>query len=99
MSNLTNFTEMNQGRKNATKVIKDIFDERKKSTIPHQDFLDLLLEEVRKEEKILNEAIAVDLVFLLLFATHETTSSAMTLLIKFISDRPEVLAELVVCVT
>ena len=65
MSNLTNFTEMNQGRKNATKVIKDIFDERKKSTIPHQDFLDLLLEEVRKEKKILNEAIAVDLVFLL----------------------------------
>ncbi|KAK4578389.1 hypothetical protein RGQ29_028487 [Quercus rubra] len=84
-----------QGRKNATKVIKDIFDERKKSTIPHQDFLDLLLEEVRKEEKILNEAIAVDLVFLLLFAAHETTSSAMTLLIKFISDHPEVLAELV----
>ena len=90
---------MNQGRKNATAVIKDIFEERKKSTTPHQDFLDLLLEEVRKEEKFLNEAIAVDLVFMLLFATHETTSSAMTLLTKFISDHPAVLAELVVCVT
>ncbi|KAF3952299.1 hypothetical protein CMV_022133 [Castanea mollissima] len=84
-----------QGRKNATKVIKDILEERKKSTTPHQDFLNLILEEVRKEDKILNEAIAVDLIFLLLFATHETTSSAMTLLIKFISDHPEVLAELV----
>ena len=39
---------MNQGRKNATAVIKDIFEERKKSTTPHQDFLDLLQFYLRK---------------------------------------------------
>ena len=89
---------MSQGRKNAVKVIEDIFEERKKSTTPHHDFLDRLIEEVKREDTILNEANAVNLVFALLFATYETTSKALTLAIKFISDHPQVQAELVVCV-
>ncbi|KAL6322222.1 hypothetical protein AAG906_005175 [Vitis piasezkii] len=39
------------------------------------DFLDFLLEEAKSKDTILNEAIIVDLVFLLLFASYETTSS------------------------
>ncbi|GMY20609.1 cytochrome P450 87A3-like isoform X1 [Fagus crenata] len=84
-----------QGRKNAMKVIEEIFEERKKSTTPHHDFLDHFIEEVKREGAIMNEEIAVNLVFLLLFASYETTSEATTLAIKFISDHPQVQAELV----
>ena len=89
---------MSHGRKNAIKVIEEIFEEGKKSTTPHHDFLDLFIEEVKREGAIMNEAIAVNLVFVLLFASYETTSEATTLAIKFISDHPQVQAELVVCV-
>ena len=86
-----------QGRKNAIKVIKDVFEERKSSNKIYGDFLDHLLEEVKKKDTILSEEIAIDLVFGLLFAAYETTSEAITLAIKFISDHPQVLAQLTVC--
>lgn len=62
------------------------------------DFLNHLVEEVESEKSIINEAFAIDMVMVLLFATHETTSTALTLLPKFISDHPDVLAELTVCI-
>ncbi|KAK2995972.1 hypothetical protein RJ640_026011 [Escallonia rubra] len=83
-----------QGRKNATKVIKDAFSERRSSKEIHNDFMNYLLEEVNKEETFLTEGVAVDLVFVLLFATYETTSAGITLLTKFLSDNPAVLREL-----
>ncbi|XP_022757215.1 cytochrome P450 87A3-like [Durio zibethinus] len=83
-----------RGRKNACKVIKDIFEKRKASKFPHNDFLDHLLNEVESQDSYLNEQMAIELVFALLFATYETTSAAITLAIKFISDHPKVLEEL-----
>ncbi|KAF5451524.1 hypothetical protein F2P56_026628 [Juglans regia] len=83
-----------QGRKNATKIITDIYNDRKASKIHRGDFLDHLLEEVESEKSILNESSAIDLVLVLLFAYHETTSTTLTLAPKFISDHPDVLAEL-----
>ncbi|PON85219.1 Cytochrome P450, E-class, group I [Trema orientale] len=83
-----------QGRKTAINVIKAKFKERRASNKKYGDFLDHLLEEVEKEDTFLSEDIAIDLVFVLLFATYETTSTAITLAVKFISDHPEVLAEL-----
>ncbi|XP_062107295.1 cytochrome P450 87A3-like isoform X2 [Humulus lupulus] len=85
-----------QGRKNALKMIKEKFDERKASNKKYGDYLDHLLEEVKKEDTILTEEIAVNLVFGLLFATYETTSTALTLAVKFISDHPRVQAELAI---
>ncbi len=67
--------------------------------MPHNDFLDHLLEEMNKEKTILNEAIIVDMILVLLFATYESASTAMTLIVKFISDHPKVLAELTVCIS
>ncbi|PON58006.1 Cytochrome P [Parasponia andersonii] len=84
------------GRKTAIKVIKAKFNERRASNKKYGYFLDHLLEEVEKEDTFLSEDIAIDLAFVLLFATYETTSTAITLAVKFISDHPEVLAELVV---
>ena len=89
---------LKQGWKKAIKVIRDIFEERKVSNANHGDYLDHLLEELKKEKPILNEAMAINFVFLLLFAAYESTSSAITLAVKFISDNPEVLAELTVCI-
>jgi cytochrome P450 len=80
------------------KIIKDIIEERKasKTSQSQGDFLDHLLVEVEREESILHEATAIDLVVGLLFAAHETTPSLMTLGTMFISDHPHVLAELTV---
>ncbi|KAJ4727012.1 Cytochrome P450 [Melia azedarach] len=83
-----------QGRKNALKVIKDIYQERKASKIPGNDFLDRILEEVEKENAVLKDSVAVDLVFMLLFAAFETISQSITLITKYINDHPDVLAEL-----
>ena len=78
------------------KEIKDIIKERKASKASHGDFLDHLLEEVEREESTLDEALAIDMVVVLLFAAHETTPLLITLGTMFISDHPQVLAELTV---
>ena len=78
-------------------MIKDTFEKRKASKTPYNDFLDDLLKEVESEDTLLNEKIAIELVFILLFASYETTSAATTLAIKFIADHPDVLEELTVC--
>ncbi|XP_021281077.1 cytochrome P450 87A3-like [Herrania umbratica] len=83
-----------QGRKKAYKVIKDIFEKRKASKGHHNDFLEYLLNEVEREDTFLTEQIAKDLVFVLLFASHETISAATTLAVKFIADHHQVLEEL-----
>ncbi|OVA14150.1 Cytochrome P450 [Macleaya cordata] len=84
-----------QGRKKAMKMLKDMLQERR--TTPkrnHGDFFDYVLEELKKEGTVLTEAIALDLMFVLLFASFETTSLAITLAIKFLTDHPAVLKEL-----
>ncbi|MCD7454107.1 hypothetical protein HAX54_023469 [Datura stramonium] len=86
-----------QGRKSGVKMIKDICNRRKSSNKEkrnEQDFLDYILDEMDKEEAFLSEAIAVDLIFLLLFAAYETTSSSITLLFKYITQHPQVLRQL-----
>ncbi|KAB2054153.1 hypothetical protein ERO13_A12G225500v2 [Gossypium hirsutum] len=81
-----------QGRKNAMKMLKDLLNERRSMPRKHQsDFFDFVLEELQKEGTILTEAIALDLMFVLLFASFETTSLALTLAVKFLSDNPSVL--------
>lgn len=61
-----------------------------------RDFFDYVLEELQKEGTVLTEAIALDLMFVLLFASFETTSLALTLAVKFLSDHPLVLRQLTV---
>ncbi|KAK8520907.1 hypothetical protein V6N13_077039 [Hibiscus sabdariffa] len=84
-----------QGRKNAMKMLKDLLNERRSMPRKQQsDFFDFVLEELQKEGTILTEAIALDLMFVLLFASFETTSLALTLAVKFLSDNPSVLNKL-----
>ncbi|XP_030475239.2 cytochrome P450 87A3 [Syzygium oleosum] len=84
-----------QGRKKAMRMLKNLLQERR--TMPKKqqnDFFDYVLEELRKEGTILTEAIALDLMFVLLFASFETTSLALTLAMKFLLDNPMALKRL-----
>ncbi|CAK9179614.1 unnamed protein product [Ilex paraguariensis] len=84
-----------QGRQKAMKMLKNMLQERRLKPRKHRsDFFDHVLEELQKEDTILTEAIALDLMFVLLFASFETTSLALTLAIKFLVEHPLVLKEL-----
>ncbi|KAJ8633643.1 hypothetical protein MRB53_026979 [Persea americana] len=86
-----------QGRKKAMKMLKNMLQERLASPEKqYRDFFDYVVEELKKEKPILTEPIALDLMFVLLFASFETTSLAITLAIKFLTDHPSVLVKLTV---
>lgn len=79
------------------RMLKNLLQERRAKPKKHRsDFFDYVLEELQKERTILTEAIALDLMFVLLFASFETTSLALTLAVKFLSDHPLVLNRLMV---
>jgi len=79
------------------KMLRNMLQERRENPRKNpSDFFDYVIEEIQKEGTILTEEIALDLMFVLLFASFETTSLALTLAIKFLSDDPEVLKRLTV---
>nr|WIW39417.1 CYP87A3 [Digitalis lanata] len=84
-----------QGRNNAIKMLKAMLHERREKPRETQtDFFDYVLEEFQKEDTIITETLALDLMFVLLFASHETASIALTLAMKFLVDHPLVLEKL-----
>nr|AAP50989.1 putative cytochrome P450 [Oryza sativa Japonica Group] len=86
-----------QGRKNVMRMLRELLDERKKKTA-HQlesiDFFDALIDELKQEKPAVSENVALDLLFLLLFASFETTSSGITAILRFLTDNPMALEEL-----
>ncbi|KAJ1277111.1 hypothetical protein BS78_05G269300 [Paspalum vaginatum] len=91
----TAFYRCVQGRKNLMKVLKQFIDGRKNAKPrERKDFLDLVIDELRKEKPVLSEKVAFNLLFSLLFASFETTSSAITVILKFLTDNPKALQEL-----
>ncbi|XP_027774675.1 cytochrome P450 87A3-like isoform X1 [Solanum pennellii] len=84
-----------QGRKKIMKMLKRMLEERKSQPRKEQsDFFDYVSEELQSKDTILTEAIALDLMFVLLFVSFETTSWAITLAIKFLHQHPQALKEL-----
>ena len=80
------------------RMLKNMLQERRAKPREQQsDFFDYVLEELGREDTILTEAIALDLMFVLLFASFETTSLALAMATKFLLDYPLVLKELTVC--
>lgn len=76
-------------------MLKRMLQERRERPRKIQaDFFDYVLEELQREDTVLTEAIALDLMFVLLFASFETTSLALTLATKFLSEHPLVLEQL-----
>ncbi|WVZ59994.1 hypothetical protein U9M48_010071 [Paspalum notatum var. saurae] len=58
------------------------------------DFFDAVIDEMDKPGSEINEGIALDLLCLMLFASHETTSIGLTATLKFLTDNPKALQEL-----
>ncbi|XP_077246466.1 cytochrome P450 87A3-like [Tasmannia lanceolata] len=84
-----------KGRKAAMKTLEKMLQERRASpTRRHGDFFDYVLDELKKEGNLLTEEIALDLIFVLLFASYETTTLTLTLVVKFLTDNPKVLERL-----
>ncbi|KAL5207845.1 hypothetical protein ABZP36_032280 [Zizania latifolia] len=81
-----------EGRRNAMKVLKKAMRERMaKPARQCEDFFDVLIEELRRDKPVLTEAIALDLMFVLLFASFETTALALTLGVRLLAENPRVL--------
>lgn len=81
------------------RVLKELLEERRSSSDRRSgDFFDLLIDELQKDGSMLTEAIALDLIFGLLFASFETTSLALTMTIKYLTKHPQVLDKLTVCI-
>ncbi|KAK1374790.1 hypothetical protein POM88_030983 [Heracleum sosnowskyi] len=84
-----------QGRKKAMKMLKHMLEERRVTPNKLQrDFFDYVLEDLQRKDTVLTEPIALDLMFVLLFASFETTSLAITYAINILVDHPHVLEEL-----
>ncbi|KAL8146690.1 hypothetical protein AgCh_004432 [Apium graveolens] len=84
-----------QGRKKATKMLKQMLEERRvtPNKLPKY-FFDYVLEDLQRKDTVLTEAIALDLMFVLLFASFETTSLAITYAVKILMEHPHILKEL-----
>uniref|UniRef100_A0A0E0IV77 Cytochrome P450 n=1 Tax=Oryza nivara TaxID=4536 RepID=A0A0E0IV77_ORYNI len=78
-------------------MLKEILDERKNTEEHHEsvDFFDVIEEVKAENPDQMTENAALDLLFLLLFASFETTSSGITAMLIFLTDNPEALQELI----
>ncbi|WVZ49665.1 hypothetical protein U9M48_001002, partial [Paspalum notatum var. saurae] len=92
----TAFHRCMQGRKHVLKVLKQLLDGRRniEPRENNKDLLDLMVQELNKEEPLLNEKTVLNLLFVLLFGSFEATSSAITVALKFLTDNPKALQEL-----
>ncbi|KAL0309204.1 UNVERIFIED_CONTAM: cytochrome [Sesamum radiatum] len=92
----TAFHDALQGREKAMRMIRSGIDARRSSCCSNgdDDFLDVLMREIEDEETIMTQGIAEDMVFLLLFAAFETTSTAITLALHFLHQHLNVLQHL-----
>ncbi|XP_075518000.1 cytochrome P450 87A3-like isoform X1 [Primulina tabacum] len=91
----TAYNKCLQGRRKAMKMLKNMLQERKERPRKTQtDFFDYVLDELKREDTVLTEEIALDLMFVLLFASFETTSLALTLAVKFLYEYPSALQKL-----
>jgi cytochrome P450 len=89
-------------------VLREVLEERKRSAQVlgvgrgmeearhHGDFLDHIIEEITKAKAIVTDKMALDLMFVLLFASFHTTSLALTFALRLLADHPHVLEELTV---
>ncbi|CAI0546940.1 unnamed protein product [Linum tenue] len=93
----TSYWKCMKGRKGALNIIKTLMDQRRES--PHEefeerDYLDFMIAEMKKDGSPLTEKVAIDLLFLLPFATFESTSSTIVTAFHYLSKHPAALQEL-----
>ncbi|CAN7029557.1 hypothetical protein IGI04_029670 [Brassica rapa subsp. trilocularis] len=95
LSTWKNLFKVLRARKEAAKIINVALERRKDSILEKQgDFLDTLLEEMKKEGSIFDQASIVNLLLNIGVVSRDTTSHATALTVDFISKNPRVLTEL-----
>ncbi|KAL0904309.1 hypothetical protein M5K25_026401 [Dendrobium thyrsiflorum] len=91
----TAFHRSLQGRMIVMNVLKTLLSERMSSPRKEsKDFLDLLADELGKKNSMLTEKLALNLIFVLLIASFESTSRTISLAIKFLNEDPKILKDL-----
>ncbi|KAJ9673339.1 hypothetical protein PVL29_023118 [Vitis rotundifolia] len=91
----TTFHKCLKNQKEAIKLIRDVLKEKKASPKSLKgDFLDQMIDDM-KIEKFLTDDFIVYVVFGLLLASFETISSTLTLAMKFLTENPLVMQELI----
>ena len=84
-----------QGREHVLSALKIVISERRKEKrIVKQDFLDQVLEKADEDEEQFNDQVVLDFLFGFLFAGYDTTSIAMTMAVKYLTETPRALHEL-----
>ncbi|KAL5715558.1 hypothetical protein ACHQM5_017360 [Ranunculus cassubicifolius] len=92
----TVFHKLLKDQRVGLRIIRDIVQKRLDSGKYHGDFVDVIIEEMKKSEPLFNVESASYFLFTILFGSFETVSLALTLAINFLTDHPLVLEELVV---
>lgn len=59
-----------------------------------KDFLDQVLEKADEEKELFNDQVVLDFLFGFLFAGYDTSSIAMTMAVKYLTETPQALQEL-----
>ncbi|CAN0902710.1 Cytochrome P450 87A3 [Linum grandiflorum] len=89
-----------QGRKNAMRIITTLLEERqqvqgrRKKEGRRSDYLDFVIAEMERDGSPLTKTRALDLLFILTFATFESTSSAIVSAFHYLGQHPAALEEL-----
>ncbi|CAN0902711.1 Cytochrome P450 87A3 [Linum grandiflorum] len=86
-----------QGRKTAIKIITMLLEERlqqQQVKREQRDYLDFVISEMHKDASPLTKKRAVDLLFILTFASFESTSSAIVSVFHYLSQHPAALEQL-----
>ncbi|XP_059655668.1 cytochrome P450 85A-like [Cornus florida] len=82
-----------QGRKRIVRILRQIIEKRKASSITHNDMLDYLVKSEDSKFKLSDEEI-IDQVITIIFAGTETVSTTSMMSVKYLHDHPKALQEL-----
>ncbi|KAK0573451.1 hypothetical protein LWI29_008188 [Acer saccharum] len=83
----------NEGRKRVTKLLRQIMEERRASSVTHNDMLDEILRNEDSNCK-LSDVEIIDQVIAILYSGYETVSTTTMMAIKYLHDHPRALQEL-----
>lgn len=91
----TPYTNSMKGREKALNALRNVITERKKEKrIVKEDFLDKVLGMAVEDKEHFNDEVALDILFSFLFAGYDTTSIAMTMAVKYLTETSRALNEL-----
>ncbi|XP_059655033.1 cytochrome P450 85A1-like [Cornus florida] len=89
----TNYHHGFQGRKRIVRILRQIMEKRRASSITHHDMLDSLVRNEDPKYKLSDEEI-LDQVITILYSGYETVSTTSMMAIKYLHDHPKALQEL-----